>query len=134
MIKKKRKKRLWDLGHEPSPLHLRPLKSQHHENSSSTSNPTLSVSCTCTLCELHPPPSHLTSLIMSFKLGPGVLVSSGRLALSHPLLPCVLLPRLAFARSATPSRPCFRWLGLQFTVGETSSTDHVQFLYSLYYL
>jgi len=40
----------WDLGHEPSPLHSRRLKSQHHENSSSTPTTTaLSVSCTLPL-------------------------------------------------------------------------------------
>ena len=46
----------WDLGHEPSPLHTRRLKSQHHENSSSTSTFALSVSCIRTLRELQPPP------------------------------------------------------------------------------
>jgi len=45
------------VSHEPSPLHTRRLKSQHHGNSSSTSTtPALSVSCTRTLRELHPPP------------------------------------------------------------------------------
>jgi len=157
MIKKKKKeeKKTWDLGHEPSalptnhlpytatnhlpytagdhepsPLHSRRLKTQHHENSSSTStNTALSVCCTRTLSELHPPTSRLTSLIMF--LGPGVLVSWGRLALLHPLSARVSLPRLALARSATPSRPCYRPLGLQFAVGENSSTGYGLFLRSL---
>jgi len=59
---KKEKKEAWDLGqepsplrHKPSPLHTRRLKSQHRENSSSTSTiPALSVSCTRTLSKLHP--------------------------------------------------------------------------------
>jgi len=53
----------WDVAHEPSPLHTRRLKTQHHENSSSTStNTALSVSCTRTLRELHPPPPALLPL------------------------------------------------------------------------
>ena len=50
------------LVHEPSPLHTWRLKSQQYENSSSTSTPELSVSCTRTLCELHPPPPALLAL------------------------------------------------------------------------
>jgi len=115
----------WDLGHKPSPLHTRRLKSQHHENSLSTSTHALSVSCI--------PPSRLTSRIMS--LGPGALVSRGYLALSSPhLFACVPLPCLALARSATPSRPCYRRLGLQFAVGENLSTDYCRFLRSLHFL
>jgi len=56
-----------------------------------------------------PPSSRLTSLIMS--LGPGILVSRGRLALLPPLSARVSLPRLPLAWSATPSCPCHRWLG-----------------------
>ena len=78
---------VWDLGHEPSPLHIRRLKSQHDENSSSTSIPALSVSCT--------PPFSITSLIMS--LGPGVLVSRIRLALLPPFSLLASLACLAFA-------------------------------------
>jgi len=119
------------LGHEPSPLHTRRFKSQHHENSSSTSTtPALSVSCTSTLRELHPP-SHLTSLIMS--LGPGVLVSRGRLAVSPPLFTHTSLPPLAFARSAIVFCPGHRRLGLQFAVEENSSTGYQRFLYSLHF-
>jgi len=66
-------------------------------------------------------------------LGPGVLVSRGRSALSPPLFACASLPRLAFARSATPSRPCYRRLGLQFAVGENSSTGYGRFLRSLHF-
>jgi len=118
-------------GHKPSPLHTWRLKSQHHENSSSTSTTTvLSVSCISTLCELHPPPSRLTSPIMS--LGPGVLVSRGRLALVLPLSAQALLPRLALARSAPPCRPCPRRLGPQFAVGANLSKGHGRFLYSLH--
>ena len=65
-------------------------------------------------------------------LGPGVLVSRGRLALLPPLSTCVSLPRLALARSATPSRPCYRRLGLQFAVGENLLTGYSRFLRSLY--
>ena len=36
----------------------------------------------------------------------------------------VFTPRLALARSATPSRPCYRRLGLQFAVEENFSTGH----------
>ena len=123
--------RTWDLGHEPSPLQTRRLKSQPHENAWSTSNPALSMSCTHTLCELHPPPSRLTSLIMS--LGPGVLVSRRRLALLPPLSPCISLPRVALAGSATPSPPCYRQLGLQFAVGENLSRGYGRFLHSLHF-
>jgi len=65
-------------------------------------------------------------------LGPGVLVSRGRLAHSPPLLTSASLPRLALARSATPSRPCYRRLGLQFAVGKNISTGYGRFLCSLH--
>jgi len=89
------------------------------------------VSCTRTPCELLPPPSCLTSLILS--LGPGVLVSRGRLALSPPLSARALLPRSALAWWATPYRPCYRLLGLQFAVGVNLSTGYSRFLYSLHF-
>ena len=76
------------------------------------------------------PPSCLTSLIMS--LGPGILVSRGRLGLPHPLSARASLPRLGLARSATPSRPCYRWVGRHFAVGENSSTGLGPFLHSLH--
>jgi len=61
---------------EPSPLLLRRLKSQHHENSSSISTThALSVSCT--------PHSSIPSLIMF--LGFTVLVSTGRSAIPPSL-------------------------------------------------
>ena len=69
-----------------------------------------------TLSELHPSPSHLTSVIMS--LGPGILVSRGRLALLPPLSARASLARLALVWSAPRFRPCFRRQGLQFAVGE----------------
>jgi len=50
-------------------------------------------------------------------LGPGVLVSRGSLALLPPL-----------ARSATPSRPCYRRLELQFAVGQNLRTGYGGFL------
>ena len=78
-----------------------------------------------------PPPSSLTSLIMS--LGPGVLVSRGRLALAPARFARASLPRLAFARSGTLSRPCYRRLGLQFAVGEKFSTGYSRFLRSLHF-
>jgi len=53
---------VWDLGHELSPLHTWWLKSQHHENWSSTSTPALSVSCTRSLRQLHPSPPALFPL------------------------------------------------------------------------
>jgi len=53
-------------------------------------------------------------------------------ALLPPLFARASLPRLAFARSATPSRPCYRPLGLQFAVGANSSTGYGQFLRSLH--
>jgi len=62
--------------------------------------------------------------------GPGVLVSRGGLAQSPPLFACASLPRLASAQSATPFRPCYRRLGLQFAVGEIISTGHGRFLHS----
>jgi len=64
-------------------------------------------------------------------LGPGILVSRGRLALLSPLSARASLPPLALARSATPSRPCYRRLGLQFAVGENLSTGYGRFLRSL---
>ena len=119
------------MGHEPSPLHTRRLKSQHHENSSSTStNTALSVSCTRTLRELAPSPSRLAS--HSMFLGPGVLVPRGRSALHLPFSARVSLPCLALARSATPSRPCYRRLGLQLAVGENiqQATVHFSILFT----
>jgi len=65
-------------------------------------------------------------------LDPGVLVSRGRLAQSPLLFNCASLPRLAFIRLATPLRPCYRQLGLQFAVGENTSTGHGRFLRSLH--
>ena len=110
-------------GHEPSSLHTRRLKSQHHQNSSSTSTtPALSVSCI--------PP--LSSYFPHHVLGPGVLVSRGPLALSPSLSARALLSRLASARSAKPSRPCYRRLGPQFAVGENFSTGYGRFLHSLH--
>jgi len=67
-------------------------------------------------------------------LGPGLLVSRGRLALLLPPSARVSLPRLALARSATPSRPCYRRLGLEFAVGENLSTGYGRFLRSLHLL
>jgi len=77
-----------------------------------------------------PLPSRLTSLIMS--LGPGVLVSTGRLALLPPLSTHISLPYLVLGRSATPSRPRYWWLGLHFAVGENLSTGYGRFLRSLH--
>jgi len=66
-------------------------------------------------------------------LGPGVLVSRGRLALSPPFFAYASLPRLAFAQSATPFRTCYKRLRLQFAVGANLSTDHGRFLRSLHF-
>ena len=44
-----------------------------------------------------------------------------------------LRSRLAFARSATPSRLCYRRLGLKFAVEGNVSTGHGRFLHSLLY-
>jgi len=122
MIKKKEKKKTekkaGDEGHEPSPLYHRPLKSPHQDNLLSTSSPALLLSCTRS--------SYLTSLIMF--LGPGVLVSRGRLALLPPLCACVSLPRLNLARLATLSRQCYGLLKFQFAVGENLSTGYGRFL------
>jgi len=69
-------------------------------------------------------------------LCPVVLASRSRLTLSPPLLSLdgVLLPRLPFPLSATPSRPCYQWLELQFAVGDNFSTGHSRFLYFLHSL
>jgi len=80
------------------------------------------VSCT--------PPSQLISLIIS--LGHGVLVSRGYSALLPPLSARVSLSGLALAPSATPSRPCYRRLGLQFAVGQNFSIGYSRFLRSLH--
>ena len=64
--------------------------------------------------------------------GPGGLVSRGLLALLPHFSARVLLHRLMVARSATPSRPCYRRLGLLSTVGENLATGYVQFLRSLH--
>jgi len=66
-------------------------------------------------------------------LGPGVLASTGRLALLPPFSARASLPRLALARSATPSRPGYRGLGLEFAVGENLSTCYCRFLRSLHF-
>ena len=64
-------------------------------------------------------------------LGLRVLVSrafSGQL----PPFPLVTsLSRLVLAWSATPSRSCYKQLGLQFAVEENFSTRHGRFLHSL---
>ena len=121
----------WDLGYERSLLHTRRLKSQHHANSSSTSTTTAhAVSSTRTLHELHRP-SRLTSVMLF--LGPGVLVSRGRLPLFLPLSARASLPRLALTQSATPSRPCYKRLGLLFAVGENFSKGYGRFLHSLHF-
>jgi len=63
-------------------------------------------------------------------LGPGAIVSRGRLALLPPLSARFSLPRLKLAQSATPSRPCYSRLGLQFAVGESFATGYGQCLHS----
>jgi len=65
-------------------------------------------------------------------LSPGVLVSRGRLALLPPLSSGASLPCLAPSRSAKPSRPFYRQLGLQLAVGENFSTGYDRFLHSLH--
>src|SRR5207302_3201528 len=85
--------------HEPSPLHLRRLKSQHHDFSSSTIHP--------------PPPPLLMALLPRRALGHPILLphtSSDCLValeaqgfLSPPSPPLSSRPRLAFVRSATPN-------------------------------
>ena len=57
--------------------------------------------------------------------------SYGFLGLPLPSSAPIFAPRLALARSATPFRPCYRWLGLQFAVEENISTGHGRFLHSL---
>jgi len=119
-------------AHEPSSLHTRRLKSQHHENSSSTSTTTaLSVSCTRTLRELHPPPPTLLPLSCSWALA-SLFLWVVRLYSSPPSAR-VALSRLAHARSATPSRPCYRQLGVKFAVGENLSPGYGRFLRSLHF-
>ena len=101
--------RAMDLRHQPSPLHLQQLKSQHHENLSSTSTtPALSVSCTRTLLEL-PPPSPLTSLIMF--LGFGVLVSRGHLAVSPFLFTYVFATSLSACTVGNTLSPMLQTAG-----------------------
>ena len=46
--------------------------------------------------------------------------------------PGASLPHLPFARSATPPRPCYSRLALQFAVGENFSTGYGRFLRSLH--
>ena len=53
--------------------------------------------------------------------------------ISPPFSAFVSLSRLAFALSATSSRPCYRGLGLQFAVEENFSTGHGRFLHSLHF-
>ena len=66
-------------------------------------------------------------------LGFIVPVSSGFSVDLPPLSAFVSRSRLALARSATPSRPCYRRLGLQFAVEENSSTGYRRFLHSLHF-
>jgi len=78
----------WDLGHKPSLLHTRRLKSLHHENLSSTPTTTaLAVSSTRTLCELHPPPPALLPLSCPWAL---VSLFQGVVWLYHPLFSLAL--------------------------------------------
>ena len=103
----------WDLGHERSPLHLRRLKSQHHEKSSSTS--TKSPPLLWPRPRGGPPPA---SFFPSDVLALSKLVTRGRLGASaHDL-------------SSSPPRCCFASLSLNtrsatllstFTVGVTVS-------------
>ena len=67
-------------------------------------------------------------------LGFIVLVSTGFSVHLSQLSAFVSRSRLTLARSATPSGPCYRRLGLQFTVEENFSTGYSRFLHSLYYL
>ena len=112
------------MGHQPSPLHLRRLKSQHHENHRHPSTTPHSLWAT--------PPTPLPDSLIMF-LGTIVLVSRGFSVHLPPLSAFVSRTRLAFARSATPSRPCYRRLGLQFAVEENSSTGCGGFLHSLHF-
>jgi len=103
------------LGHEPSPVHTRRLKSQHHDTSSSTSTtPALSLSCTHTLHELHPP---LPPYLPYHVLGPwrpclegsfGSITPSPRLRFAASLSVCTvgntLLPMLQTVRNTVRSR------------------------------
>ena len=66
-------------------------------------------------------------------LGFTVLVSRGFSVHLPPLSASASRSRLAFARSATPSRPCYRRLGLQFAVEENFSTGYGRFLHSLHF-
>jgi len=52
---------------------------------------------------------------------------------TYPLIPSVSLPRLGLVRLATPSRPCYSLLGLQFAVGENLSTGSGWFLRFLHF-
>ena len=67
-------------------------------------------------------------------LGFIVLVSRGFSGHLPTLSAFVARSRLAFARLATPSRPCDRQLGLHFGVEENSSKGDGQFLRSLHFL
>ena len=70
-------------------------------------------------------------LMLIIFLGVRVLVSRGFLVHLPPSLCSRFASRLVLARSATPSCPRYRQLGLQFTVEENLSTGHGRFLHSL---
>jgi len=61
-------------------------------------------------------------------LGPGVLLSKGRLALLLPVSARASLPLLALAQLATPFHSCYRGPELQFAAGETFSTGYSRLL------
>jgi len=101
----------WDLGHEPSPLHTQRLKSQHHENSSSTSSTTaLSVSGSHTLRELHPP---LPPYFLCHVFGPWRSCFSGLFGSITPS------PHLRFAASLSVCMVCNNLSPMLHTGGTT---------------
>src|ERR1700712_2460713 len=90
-----------DLVHEPSPLHLRRLKSQHHEKSSSTSSSKALPHHGLGLGEAPPPASFLPSdvLALSKRVTRGRL---GAFALFYESSPRCCFASLSFiTRSAT---------------------------------
>jgi len=124
MIKKQKKTKTTtkiarDLGHEPSPRHTRRFKSQHHQNLSLPSPaPVLSMSCSPRLLPYFPnhvlgfwPPYCQRSFVSQ---SPSFSLPSS--------LPCLALEQLA-----TPSRPCYIWLGLHFPVENSAEQATVVF-------
>src|SRR5437868_14239952 len=98
MIKTKTKQNRLGDEHERSPLHLRRLKSQHHEFSSSTIHNPLPPLLMASL----PRRALGHSILLPHTSSDGLVASEAQGSLSPPFSALPSASRLTFARSATP--------------------------------